>query len=117
MDIKNSREQYPKTAGISFALLPDIEESIRFLLSGQMDYELRTTVVKELHSAQKIEAMGAWVKSLGGGNLPVKWFLQSYVHRDSVLQEDLHAPEKENMEEYARLLAPYADFVALRGVD
>ena len=117
MDIKNNREQYPKTAGISEVLLPGIEESIRFLLSGKVSYELRTTVVQELHAAQEIEAMGAWVKHLGNGTLPQKWFLQSYVHRDSVLQGDLHAPEKENIENYARLLAPFADFVALRGVD
>lgn len=117
MDIKNSREEYAKTAGISQTLLPDIEESIGFLLSGRVDYELRTTVVKELHSDESIQAMGTWVRTLGEGNLPAKWFLQSYVDRDSVLYPDLHAPTKENMENYERLLAPFANFVALRGID
>ena len=117
MDIKNSREQYPNTAGISDALLPGIEESIRFLLSGKVGYELRTTVVKELHTAQDIENMGAWVKNLGDGKLPEKWFLQSYVHRDNVLQSDLHAPEKENLTKYAQILKPFVTFVDLRGVD
>ena len=117
MDIKNSREEYAKTTGVSKSLLPDIEESIGFLLSGKVDYELRTTVVKELHSDESIQSMGAWVRALGEGNLPAKWFLQSYVDRDSVLCPDLHAPMKENMENYERLLAPFANFVALRGID
>lgn len=117
MDIKNSREQYPKTAGISPALLPEIEESIRFLLAGKVACELRTTVVQELHSGKDILAMGQWIAALGEGALPKKWFLQCYVDRDSVLQSDLHAPEKETLEEYTRILAPFADFVALRGVD
>ena len=38
MDIKNSREAYPKTAGIGQMLLPHIEESIRYLTSRNVDY-------------------------------------------------------------------------------
>lgn len=117
MDIKNSPAQYPQTAGVSQEQLGQIEESIRFLLSEKVDYEFRTTVVKEFHSARSVEEMGAWIEALGDGNKAKKWFLQSYVDRESVLSQGLHAPEAEEIRGFARVLAPYADFVSLRGVD
>ncbi len=115
MDIKNSREEYPTTAGVRENLLPAVEESIRYLLQGKVDYEFRTTVVHELHTDRSIEDMGRWVCSLGGR--PGKWYLQSYVDRDSVLAGGLSVPGKEKMGQYAEILAPFADFVSLRGVD
>ena len=116
MDIKNSREEYPKTAGIKESLLPQVEESIRYLTSGKVDYEFRTTVVSQLHSADSIEAMGKWVCTLAQGEKPKRWYLQSYVDRDSVLSSGLSAPEPEKMEKYAKILEPFADAVSLRGV-
>lgn len=116
MDIKNSREEYPKTAGIKESLLPQIEESIRYLTSGKVDYEFRTTVVSQLHSGDSIEAMGKWVCTLAQGEKPKRWYLQSYVDRDSVLSSGLSAPEPEEMGKYAKILEPFADAVSLRGV-
>ena len=117
MDIKNSREEYPKTAGIREALLPQVEESIRYLLQGNVDYEVRTTVAQPLHSAASIEAMGRWVCGLAEGEKPKRWYLQSYVDRDSVLCAGLSAPSKEDMEKYCQILGPYGKAVSLRGVD
>lgn len=117
MDIKNSREEYPKTAGIKEALLPQVEESLRYLLQGNVDYEVRTTVAQPLHSAASIEAMGRWVCGLAEGEKPKRWYLQSYVDRDSVLCAGLSAPSKEDMEKYCQILGPYGKAVSLRGVD
>jgi len=117
MDIKNSPRRYGQTAGVKESLLADIEESIRFLLSGAVDYELRTTVVAELHDADSVREMAAWVSSLGGGQTAKRWYLQSYTDRDSVLCAGLHAPEAEIMGQYAEILAPYGTLVELRGMD
>ena len=117
MDIKNSREQYPKTAGMRESLLPQVEESIRYLASGKLDYEFRTTVVQQLHSTASVEAMGKWVCNVSQGAKPKHWYLQSYVDRESVLTSGLSAPSKEEMVDFARVLAPYADAVNLRGID
>lgn len=117
MDIKNSREEYPKTAGIGESLLPHIEESIRYLVSGKVEYEFRTTVVQQLHDAASIEAMGQWVCNLAEGVKPKRWYLQCYVDRDSVLRPGLSAPEKEDMEKYCQILSLHSENVSLRGVD
>lgn len=117
MDIKNSYERYAETAGIKEGLLSQVEESIRYLLSDKVDYEFRTTVVEELHNADAVQSMGAWVQKLGDGNRPKRWFLQCYVDRDSVLQAGLHAPKEAKMQQYAEKLVPFADSVSLRGMD
>lgn len=117
MDIKNSPENYPETAGMDARLLPKVEESVAYLLAGKVDYEFRTTVVEELHTEASIEAMGQWLRGLGNGTKPGKWFLQCYTDRDSVLFAGLSAPEADTMRQYARILTPFADFVSLRGVD
>ncbi len=117
MDIKNSPENYPETAGMDARLLSKVEESIAFLLEGKVDYEFRTTVVAELHSEAAIQDMGQWVLGIGNGAKPAKWFLQCYTDRDSVLFSGLSAPDKETMGQYAQKLAPFAEFTSLRGVD
>ena len=114
MDIKNSREEYSKTAGMNESLLTQVEESIRYLLSGAVDYEFRTTVAKPLHTAASIEAMGNWVAQWGK---PKRWYLQCYVDRESVLGSGLSAPTKEEMERYCKILGLYTEAISLRGMD
>ena len=117
MDIKNSPRRYPETAGMKESLLPKVEESIRYLLSGVVDYEFRTTVVSELHDDSSIQDMGVWVTELGNGQKAKRWYLQCYTDRDSVLCGGLQAPEAEKMQQYAKILTPYGLLVKLRGVD
>jgi len=115
MDVKNSPAGYGQTIGIAQPDLKNIEESLRFLIEGNVAYELRTTVVAELHSADTMEEMGRWLAALVPGNKPEKLFLQCFVDRDSVLQSGLTAPEAEHLEQYAAILAPYVGFAAVRG--
>jgi pyruvate formate lyase activating enzyme len=117
MDIKNSPQRYGETVGVPKLHLEGIEESIRFLLSGAVDYELRTTVVAQLHDSASMAQMGAWLQHLVPGQKVRRLFLQCYVDRDSVLSAGLSAPQKEDLEAYAQILAPFADFVKIRGVD
>ena len=117
MDIKNSREEYPATAGMKESLLQGVEESIRYLMSGAVDYEFRTTVAHPLHTPQYIDAMGKWVCDLAEGHKPKRWYLQCYVDRESVLLGGLSAPSKEEMEEYCQILGLYTEVISLRGVD
>ena len=117
MDIKNSRGRYCETAGASESLLPKIEQSIAFLLSGKVDYEFRTTVVQELHDEVSIQDMGVWVQSCGNGQTAKRWYLQRYTDRESVRFAGLHAPEVEKMQIFAEKLTPFSELVSLRGVD
>ena len=115
MDVKNSFDCYGKTIGISKPDMTAIEESLRFLIEGTVDYELRTTVVAELHSEASITEMGQWLSSLVPGKNPEKLYLQCFVDRESVLESGLTAPGADDLEKYASLLAPYVGSAALRG--
>lgn len=117
MDIKNAPARYGKTAGVPNMDLSGVEESIRYLLEDHVDYEFRTTVADELHDAQDMEEMGAWLCSLIPGRKPRRHYIQPYVDRDSVLTQGLHTPEKEKLLDMAGKLTPYADLVEIRGMD
>lgn len=49
MDIKACPSNYPVLTGVH-ADLDGIRETAGWLLDGHLDYEFRTTVVRELHS-------------------------------------------------------------------
>ena len=117
MDIKNSPRRYGETAGVPKMHLDRIEESICFLLAGSVDYEFRTTVVAELHDSDAIAEIGQWLSSLDTTHRARRFFLQCYADRDSVLKSGLHAPKKADLEDYTRILAPFAELVQIRGID
>lgn len=109
MDIKNSPERYGRTVGAEGFDLSKVERSLRMLLEGETDYELRTTVVAELHDAEAFEKIGPWIRGAK------RYYLQAFTDRESVLQGGLHAPSRAEMERYAEIVRPFAGEVALRG--
>lgn len=110
MDIKNSPERYGETAGRPGLDLAPFRESVSFLLSGAVDYEFRTTVVRELHDGDSFRAIGPW---LSGAR---RYYLQSFVDRDTVLRAGLHPWDRESLEAFAGLVRPWVERVELRGV-
>ena len=114
MDVKNSPAMYAKTVGLETVDLARIEESLRFLIGREVDYELRTTLVAQLHDAASIQDMGAWLGGLVPGKKVKKLFLQSFVDRDTVLFGNLSAPETEVTGTFAAILEPFAETVTIR---
>ncbi len=117
MDIKNCPADYPETAGMRPALMEAVEDSARFLLAGNVDYEFRTTVVDELHSEEGIAAMGRWLESLSSDHKTKRLFLQCYMERESVLSPGFNPPSKEKMTDFVSILQPFAEVVQVRGMD
>ena len=118
MDIKNSPERYALTCGIESDGfdLGRIEESIRFLMEGAVDYEFRTTVVKPLHDEETIGAMGDWLLNLAAGRRAKALYLQPFVDRDTVAVSGLFPPTADEMREYKGFLEGCAQAVELRGI-
>ena len=115
MDIKNSPARYGETVGLSKIDLAPLEESIRFLMTANADYEFRTTVAAQLHDEASIEEMGAWLSAIVPGKKPEKLFLQRFVDRDTVIFSGLCAPSEEQMQRFVSLLAPFVEKIAIRG--
>ena len=115
MDIKNSPSRYAETAGVAQVDLAAVEESAAFLMSGAVESEFRTTVVKPFHDEASIEEMGRWLYRLGGNNPAKKLFLQPFVDRDTVVFSGLSAPESPQMAAFIELLKPFVLDVSVRG--
>ncbi len=114
MDVKNAPSAYGEITGVESLPLAPLEESLRFLLSDVVDYEVRTTLVSAFHNEARVVEMGEWVASLAPGKKPKAWFLQSFVDRDSVLFAGLSAPASCDTAHFANLLSPYAEKVSVR---
>ena len=116
MDIKNGPRRYAETAGLPGMSLDRIEESIRFLLSGKINFEFRTTIVEEFHDEKAMEEMGLWLRQLDPEHKPANLFLQPYVDRESVLRSGLHTPGEEKIRRFQGILEPFAEKVWVRGI-
>ncbi|MBQ3090089.1 MAG: anaerobic ribonucleoside-triphosphate reductase activating protein [Oscillospiraceae bacterium] len=114
MDVKNGPLRYAETVGCT-APQAALEESLSFLFTAGVDYELRTTVVRELHDETSILDMGRWLTSLSPDGRVKRLFLQFFTDRDSVLQAGLTPPDREEMERYQAILAPFAEQIFIRG--
>jgi len=117
MDIKNCPDRYGQTAGVPNMTLSSIEESVRYLLAGNIPYEFRTTVAAELHCPEDFSNIGRWLNALDPVNKAEKYFLQPYVDRESVLAAGLHAPTPEALNMMAEALGPSVKAVSIRGMD
>lgn len=111
MDIKNRREKYAETAGMPGFDLAPVEESVRLLQSSGVDFEFRTTVVREFHTAADIRAIGQWLEG------SPRYFLQKFVDSGDLVGTGCHGLEDAEMRALAETARPWFREVALRGVD
>lgn len=110
MDIKNCKARYAETAGVPGLDLAPIEKSVQFLMEGKVDYEFRTTVVKELHNKADFDEIGQWLKGAK------RYFLQSFKDSGDILSPGLSPMEKADLLEIRDRLRAEIPVVELRGV-
>ena len=110
MDIKNSPEKYSITAGIHELDFSKINSSVEFLLSDAVDYEFRTTVVKELHTKEDFASIGEWIKGAK------RYFLQSFIDSGDILGGTFSAYGKNCLEEIKEYMQGFVKDIQIRGV-
>ncbi|MDE6401342.1 MAG: anaerobic ribonucleoside-triphosphate reductase activating protein [Clostridiales bacterium] len=111
MDIKNSPERYAETAGLPierFDIAP-IEQSIEIIKNSGVDHEFRTTVVTELFDETSIAGAA---RMIAGAN---KYYLQSFVMRDTVPSKRLTPPQRIVMSRYLDIVRQYVPNAQIRG--
>ena len=114
MDVKNGPDRYAQTVGLERFDLAAVEDSLRFLIGGTVDYELRTTLVEQLHNDASMADMGRWLSTLVPGLSPRELFLQRFVDRDTVAFAGLSAPSEETVVRYADILSSFLGKVTIR---
>lgn len=109
MDIKNSQSKYSLTAGVDVKL-ENIIQSIELLKQEKVDYEFRTTVVKELHEESDFHNIGAWLKGAR------RYFLQGFVDSGDILCDGYSGYDKETLNNLLKITKQYVPTAELRGV-
>lgn len=110
MDIKNSPARYGETVGIDGFDTAPIEESVRFLLGGSVDYEFRTTVVRQYHTAEDIAELGRFIKGAR------RYYLQVFKDSGDLIGEDMSGLDRDQMNKLAEIAAEYVEQVGVRGL-
>lgn len=110
MDIKNRREKYAETIGLKNLDLSKIEESVEFLKSGAVDYEFRTTVVKQFHTVEDIRAAAEWISGAK------RYFLQNFVDSGELICEEVCGVDKETMLKMKSAAADFVPQTEIRGI-
>ena len=109
MDIKSSPKKYALTAGVEGFDISPILKSIEILKTSGIDYEFRTTVVKELHSAEDFEGIGRMIEGAK------EYYLQSFVDSGDLIGEGMSAPSAEEIETYKKIAQKYVPNTQIRG--
>jgi len=96
MDIKNSRAKYAMTVGLDSVDLGNIDKSIEILKSSNINYEFRTTLIKEFHTVEDMEEISEWIK--GAKN----YFIQKYKDNDGCLGHGFNEVDIDDLEAYKK---------------
>ena len=110
MDIKNSQEHYGRTIGIEDYDIRDVHRSVKYLMSGKVPYEFRTTVVREFHQRSDFASIGRWIRGAR------EYYLQQFVDSGDLIRPGLHGYNKEIMEQALEVVKKDVESAKLRGL-
>jgi len=110
MDIKNRPEKYAETVGIPDFDITPVQESIKLLQASGVDYEFRTTVVREFHTADDIRAIGEWLRG------SQHYYLQQFVDSGDLVGRNCHGHDALTLRAFLRITEPYFASVGIRGI-
>ena len=111
MDIKSGFSNYAKVCGIKNLDINKIKESISIIENSGIDYEFRTTVVKELHSEQDFFEINNMLSS------DSPYFIQSFKDSGNILTPGLTSCDTETLNQYLSIVKSKLPNSQLRGVE
>ena len=111
MDIKAGFSNYSKVSGIPNFKIEPIIKSISVIENSGVDYEFRTTVVKELHNKQDFYEIKDMLSPQSS------YYLQSFQDSGNILFKGLSALDKSTLTEYLAILQTRLPKAKFRGID
>ena len=110
MDIKNVYEKYPITTGIKNLDIENIKKSIALLKKSKVEYEFRTTIVKNFHTFEDVENL---CKLVGKDS---NYYIQNFINSDNVLEKNLESFSNEDLEKLKEFLNNNYNNVKIRNM-
>lgn len=111
MDIKAGISNYAALCGL---LNPDtnkIKQSISIIESSGIDYEFRTTVVKQLHNEQDFFEIANMLSPQS------PYYIQSFTDSGNILSPGLSACDSETLKHYLSIIKNQLPHSSLRGIE
>lgn len=109
MDIKSPIEKYGEVTCNSKLDIESIKESVEYLKKDNVDYEFRTTVMKEFISETDIESISEWIKGAK------RMFLQNYKWTPECKRKYTPCSEEE-LVHYKSILERNVETVGIRNI-
>lgn len=109
MDIKNDFKKYNETSGTKNIDIDKIKKSIKILKESNIDYEFRTTIIKEFHTVEDIKKISEYIGK------DAKYYIQNYQDSENVLMKGLHGFSHDELEDIEKLRQIYPN-LSVRGL-
>ncbi len=109
MDIKASPENYTRVCGVNIDI-EKIKKSVSIIKESGVDYEFRTTCVKEYHTEKDFQEIAEWLEG------DSKYFLQQFTDSGNLIGEGLTAFSKQEMAGFKEMMSGKLPNIGLRGV-
>ena len=111
MDIKTSPERYAEVAGVANKnFFENVKKSVELLKNCAIPHEFRTTTAKELQKTEDFLKIGQWLKG------EKRYFLQQYESSGELVGKEMTPYEKEELEEFKKLMENFVEDVEIRGI-
>ncbi len=110
MDIKNSLSKYPLTSGFNDITIENIVNSINYLKENHVDYEFRTTIVKELHTFEDIKEIASLLEGAK------RYYLQQFEDTPYNITSGYSAHDPETLINYKNYLNEMGIKTEVRGI-
>ena len=109
MDVKNSPEKYAHTVGVQNVDMGKILGSIQLLKDSGIDFEFRTTLIKEFHTADDVQKIAYLVSGAP------RYFMQKYNDNDGCIAHGYPPVPEADAESYKEYFAGKVGILSLRG--
>lgn len=111
MDVKNSLKKYPLASGLKSMILENITKSIELIKASDIEYEFRTTVVKELHEKEDFIEIAHLLKGAK------RYYLQRFEDTPQNIEKGYSANSNEELNEFKNIVIKNDLNCELRGID
>ncbi|MCK5023051.1 MAG: anaerobic ribonucleoside-triphosphate reductase activating protein [Candidatus Aenigmarchaeota archaeon] len=110
MDIKATPEKYEEACGAKVDV-EKIKRSVEMIKESGIDYEFRTTAIKEIHTQEDFEKIGKWL------NGAKKYYLQKFSSKETIEPEfsNKTAYTTDEMEKICKSIRNYSVNCVVRG--
>lgn len=109
MDVKNSPEKYAHTVGVQNVDMGKILSSIQLLKDSGIDFEFRTTLIKEFHTSDDVQKIAYLVSGAP------RYFMQKYNDNDGCIAHGYTPVPEAEAESYKEFFVGKVGMVSLRG--